>query len=75
LASFELVTGYFLGSNAKNRGILIMPYFEVYVLLLFLVISALSVGSAWYNRPWNVALWGSSSIVRSYILMVVLLPL
>jgi len=56
----------------NRSGISIMPYVEFALLVVLVLLSAISSGSAWFNHPMQVASWGSMAIVGSYILSVVL---
>ena len=56
----------------KPTGISMAPFVEIALLLLLILVSALSDGSAWFNHPTQVALWGGMTILGSYILFVVL---
>lgn len=69
---FVLARRTLLSAGDKPIGISMAPFVEVALLLLLIVLSALSAGSAWFNRPKEVALWGVVVIVSSYVLFVVL---
>ena len=45
---------------------------EVILLPLLILLSALSSGSAWYNHPLQVALWGFVAIIFAYAGFVVM---
>jgi len=56
----------------KPTGISMAPFVEVVLLLVLILLSAFSGGSAWFHRPMQVALWGAMAIVGSYVLFAVL---
>lgn len=73
LTPFELFRRALSSSpDAKPSGISMAPFVEIILLLVLIIFSALSSGSAWYNRPLKIALWGIVAIVSSYILLVIL---
>jgi len=59
------------GGN-KTRSMTMMPFVEIALLLMMILLSALSDGTAWFNHPTQVAVWGGVIIVGSYVLFVVL---
>ena len=60
-----------LATTDKPTGISMAPFVEVVLLVVLILLSALSNGSAWFNHPLQVALWGGVIIVGSYVLFVV----
>jgi len=66
---FELARFAFRGNTSS---ISMLPFVEIFLLLVLVLLSAFSSGSAWFNRPMQVALWGSVAIVGSYVLFFIL---
>ena len=67
-----LAWGAFKNRESKTGGVSLMPFVEIVLLLVLILLSALSHGSAWFHRPPQVALWGVVAIVGSYVLLVTL---
>ena len=55
-----------------RSGFSFTPVIEIVLLLTIILLSALSSGSAWYNHPLQVALWGFVAVVLAYVCFVVL---
>jgi len=53
-----------------------IPFVEMVLLPVLILLSALSSGTAWYNHPLQVALWGILAVVCAYgcftVLVIVL---
>jgi hypothetical protein len=62
----------FFSTTDKTTGISMAPVTEVVLLLVLILLSVFSGGTAWFHRPIQVALWGVVTIVGSYILCAVL---
>lgn len=50
-----------------SGGISLMPTIEFFCLVFGILLSAVSNGDLWLNKPFTVALWGVILIVGSYI--------
>ena len=61
-----------LATADKPTGISMAPFVEVVLLVVLILLSTFSNGSAWFYHPLQVALWGGVIIVGSYILFVAL---
>ncbi len=60
-------------STDKPSGVSLVPLVEIVLMLLLILLSALSSGTAWFNHPMQVLLWGSVTIVGSHILCAILI--
>jgi len=70
LTPFELIwRGW---RHGDNSGFSFTPVVEMILIPLLILLSALSSGSAWYNHPLQVALWGFVAVIFAYGCFMVL---
>jgi hypothetical protein len=55
-------------TSDKPSGVSMAPLVEIILLLILCLLAAFSSGTAWFNRPMQVLLWGSIAIVVSHVL-------
>ena len=66
--SLKIDQRYFNGPS--NRSF--TPFVELVLLPVLILLSALSSGTAWYNHPLQVALWGIVAVIFAYGCYVVM---
>lgn len=67
LVPVALAHRYLRATSDMTSGISMAPFVEIVLLFGLVIISAFSDGSAWFNRPIEVALLGILGIVASYL--------
>ena len=72
LTPIELGRRALQSNDDSPSGISMAPLVEIGLLIFLIVLAAISKGTAWYNRPVQVALWGTIAILTSYALFVLL---
>ncbi|MBP5786828.1 MAG: hypothetical protein J6Y19_03305 [Kiritimatiellae bacterium] len=56
----------------ERAGISLMPYFEIGVWVVWLLLACFSDGDGWWQSPKKVAVWGGVAILGSYAGMMAL---
>jgi hypothetical protein len=54
----------------EQAGISLMPYFEIGVWVVWLLLAYFSDGDGWWQSPKKVAVWGGVAILGSYAAMM-----
>ena len=67
---YDLAWKAWRSKGQKIRGISLMPYMEIGLLLLAIGAAALSDGQGWLRNPKNLAVWGGLAVAASYIHLV-----
>ena len=58
----------------ERAGISLMPYFEIGVWVVWLLLAFFSDGDGWWQTPKMVAVWGGVAVLGSYAAMMALGP-
>jgi hypothetical protein len=61
-----------LKTSGKAKGISMVPFVEIGLLLLLFLLSAITNGTGLLHEPKMAALWGACAVVGSYVLFAVL---
>lgn len=68
LVAVALARRYLRATSDRTSGISMAPFVEMVLLFVLIILVAFSDGSAWFNRPIEVALLGIMAIVVSYVI-------